>query len=476
MGNGVDLGNLVTSTTNPLTGGIKKMYSGSREFVPALERGLKSIGARPGIDIFGPNTSGVTITPSAGSGCTITASGTVTVDGETYYRIAANATSATNNYVELAITGMPTYRGDTATLEFMGSMGVGAIVTPYLGTAGYAQFVTSNFVEQAPTGRSCYFHQGRRQHAIKQADWTKNGFTGNFAASAVGDMVWTVCKIRITVPNATAIDLNFRSLRVGGTRGKGSICVVTDDGYDSVYNLAAPLFESYGIPLTIAVIPPKVGTAGYMTLAQLKELIDRGHSCVAHGPMLNNTNLMDAPYTTTDARLADIAASVAYCKSNGLLTPDAEKCYVWPEGRYATAAGEADLLHAFIDAGYKHGRSIGNIQGVYTGIHGSALSPRAGLRYIWPIIGHTYAGASNTPDDAAETTNVNGIVTQIQNLATYGLNGHLMTHKFVARGAATAGGIELEMDRAATIAAAIKSQADAGKLTPVTMDQMVDPI
>lgn len=273
-----------------------------------------------------------------------------------------------------------------------------------------------------------------------------------------------------------ACDLNFRNLRVGGARGKGTICVVTDDGYDSVYNLAAPMFESYGIPITVAVIPTKVGTAGYMTLAQLRDLVYRGHSCVAHGPLQNNTNLMDAPYTTTSDRLADIAASVAYCKQNGLLTADGEKCYVWPEGRYATAAGEPDLLHAFIDAGYKHARSIGNIQGAYVGIHGSALSTRAGLRQVWPILGHTYAGASNAFDDAAETTNIGNIVTQINNLATYGLNGHLMTHKYVARGAATAGGIEIEMDRAATLAAAIKVQVDAGKLVAVTMDQMVIPV
>lgn len=465
----------MTAQTDSLTGRIEKLAASGDELYPSRERGLKGISARPGKDLFGPSVSGVTITPSAGAGCTITTSEAVTVDGEQWYRIAANATSATNNYIELTLGGIAPYRGDAATLEFMGSMGVGTIITPYLGTAAYAQFVTANFVEQVATGRSPQFHQGRRQHIVRQDGWTKNGFAGVFAASAVGDMVWTVCKIRITVPNGLACDLNFRSLRIGGARGKGTICVVTDDGYDSVYNLAAPMFESYGIPITVAVIPTKVGAAGYMTLAQLQDLVARGHSCVAHGPLLNNTNLMDAPYVSTADRLADIASSVAYCKQNGLLTADGEKCYVWPQGRYATDAGESDLLHGFVDAGYKHARSIGNINGTYVGIHGSALSPRAGLRQLWPIVGHTYAGASNTADDATETTNINGIVTQIQNLATYGLNGHLMLHKFVARGAAAAGGIEIEMDRCATLAAAIKTQMDAGKLVPVTMDQMVDP-
>ena len=449
-------------------GNVQVAGPGGQPLVPTYNRGLKRLARQTGIELFGPSASGVTVTPAAGSGCTITKSGAVTVDGETWYNLAANATSATNNFVELTLGGIAPFSADSALLEFQGSMGIGTIITPYLGTAGFAQFVTSNFVEQAPTGKSERFNQARRAHYVNDTNWTKNGFTGTFASTTTREMVWTVCKVRIAIPNGMSCNLNFRSLRVGCRKGKGTICVVADDGYDSVYRYAAPLFESYGIPLTMAIIPPKVGTAGYMTEAQLQQLKARGHLCVAHGPLKNDTNLFDAPYVGTEDRLADITAARDWLVARGLTTPLGAKCYIWPEGKYATTAGEADLLQAVRDAGFTHGRSVAPQGGLY----GGAISDRSALRLLWTTIGHAYAGATNTPDDANETTNIDAIVTSIQNLGTYGLDAHLMLHKFVPRGTATSGGIEIEMDRLKTILDAINTQVQAGKLEAITMDQL----
>lgn len=422
-----------------------------------------------GVELFGPS-SAATITPSAGAGATIQSSGAVVIGGETYYNIQATAISATNNFVELTLGGIPPYLADHCTLEWRATMAVGAIVSPYMGTAGYAQFVSNNFVEQAPTGRSELFNEGLRSHSTREDQWIKTGFSGTFATTLVREMDWRVAKIRITIPNGTSINFNLRSMRVGCRRGVGTICFVADDGYDSVHRLALPLFESFGIPLTSCIIPPKVGQAGYMTEAQLRDMVDRGHALVPHGPLQNNTNLFDAPYTTTAQRVADVQASAQWLRDRNLCTEKQARCYVWPEGRYAAAgSGGTELVEALQAAGFTHARSVAS-GGPANSLYLNSISDRCNTRMLWPIVGHTYAGATNTADDAAETTNINNIVGRIQAAGTYGQDAHVMLHKFVARGAAAAGGIDIEVDRLRTLLAAAAAEVQAGRLRAVTMD------
>lgn len=424
-----------------------------------------------GIELFGP-TSANTMTPSAAAGATIQSSGVVTINGEPYYNIQATGISASNNWIELSVTGLSPYLADHCTLEFRGDMTVGAIVTPYMGTAAYAQFVTANFVEQAPTGRSEMFNAGLRSHNVREDLWTKNGFSGAFATTLIREMDWRVAKIRVTIPNGGTINLNFRSMRVGCRRGVGRICFVADDGYDSVHRLALPLFESFGIPLTGCIIPPKVGTAGYMTEAQLRDMVNRGHALVPHGPLQNNTNLFDAPYTTTAQRVADAQASAQWLLDRGLCTPRQARCYIWPEGRYAVAgSGSTELIEALQAVGFTHGRSIA-VAGPANSVYANSLSDQCNTRMLWPILGHTYAGATNTADDAAETTNITTIAGRITALGTYGQDGHVMLHKFVARGAAAAGGIDIEVDRLRTLLAAAAAEIQAGRLVAVKMDAL----
>lgn len=422
-----------------------------------------------GIELFGPSSAAM-ITPSAGAGATIQSSSVVSINGEQHYNIQATAISAVSNYVELTLTGIDPFVADHCTVEWRGSMPVGAIVTPYFGTAGYAQFVTNTFAEQAPTGNSELFNDGLRSFSTREDQWTKNGFSGVFASSLIREMNFSLAKVRFTIPNGFSININLRSVRAGCRKGIGRIVFVADDGYDSVHRLALPLFESFGIPLTSCIIPPNVGQTGYMTEAQLRNMVQRGHALVPHGPIQNNTNLFDAPYTTTAQRLADAQASAQWLLDRGLCTARQARCYVWPQGFYAASgSGSVELLEAMQAAGFTHARSVssGNAsKSLYLG----SLSTRCSTRMLWPIIGHTYAGASNTPDDAAETTNINNIVSRIQAVGTYGQDAHVMLHKFVARGAATAGSIEIEIDRLRTILATVATEVKAGRLAAVTMD------
>jgi hypothetical protein len=67
---------------------------------------------------------------------------------------------------------------------------------------------------------------------------------------------------------------------------------------------------------------------------------------------------------------------------------------------------------------------------------------------------------------------VNRIIATIQEVADSGVDAFLMLHKVVGRGAATSGGIEIEVDRLAAIAAAIQTEVAASKLECVTMPEL----
>lgn len=68
------------------------------------------------------------------------------------------------------------------------------------------------------------------------------------------------------------------------TEQKGHVVFVMDDGWETQYTAAYPLFKKYGFPACIAVIPAAVGTDRYLSYQQLGNLYLDGWD------MLNHTN------------------------------------------------------------------------------------------------------------------------------------------------------------------------------------------
>ena len=297
------------------------------------------------------------------------------------------------------------------------------------------------------------------------ADWTKNGYS-----NATNVQAWVNAKLRINVTNGQTVVFALRSMRAGVAKAKGRLAIVADDGYTSWLRLGVPILEQYGLKSTMSIITDEVGNTpgGYASLSDLLAYVARGNECVAHGPLENNTNLFTSPYTTTAQRVADMQAARDYLISNNLTGSYGSRCYVFPQGQYASTSGEADLLDAMQSAGFVLGRAA--VAGTSTpstrSQHVRALSPLCHQRLTLPILGHTYAGLAATADDANETTNINALITSIQALATNGSDGTLMLHKVVARGAATggAGTVEIETDRLIALCDAIKTLVNAGTL------------
>lgn len=450
--------------TDPVTGGIS--LNAASKLFPLGQSGT------PYTDLFAPG-NGVTPIASVGAGASLGSSGFVTVDGEQWFKVTATGTAGSNNYFEIAIPTFNPASADTAIVEYMTDGSLGSPMTVYLGTAAYAIFATATRPLSASNSSDPFQNSGYRAATIHKSLWTKNSYTRDTI-----EQLWTVGKLRVTVTNGSTRDFYLRSFRIGVSSRKGRLCVIADDGYDSFYKSGVPILDRFGIKSTMAIIADKIGAANYVTASQLQQYVGSGNYVVAHGPIGGSGNLWTT-YTTNAERIADINYHRDTLIAAGLMPdPRSKKCYVFPQGVYNDGTGEVSLLNDMRDEGYELCRSAG----AYPNKSGSLAMHVFGLRNVstgshsrmcLPIIGHDYNGASNTADDANETTNVNRIITTIQDVADCGLDAFLMLHKVVARGAATSGGIEIESDRLNAIAAAIQTQVAAGKLETVGMPEFI---
>lgn len=370
--------------------------------------------------------------------------------------------------------------GTNAEIKFPGLIGAMAGGDAFLTVDG--SYSTSNV-----DNITCYVSQDATGYAKGWANTIQYGFTApvnnpkeqgsansyffkrannsNFGSPTypayVADM-----KLRITPRAALAATVYIYAFGFADRFPKGRICVVWDDGYDSMFKLGYDSFASRGIKQTLSVIGSSQGTAGASNINQLRSFIGAGNALVTHGPWPNAGagNLLTAyPGSTnpvSDA-VADMVQNRNYLADNGLLVPGADVCYVWPQGVFQQAGGDLAILDAAIAAGFTFGRSAST----------SAYAWRADAlpkynRLATPIIGHTWAGTT-----ATEATNITAIGTSISGLSTDRSDAMLMLHRVqpttTADGSMSSIGIrhgDLE-----TIAAAIKTGIDAGTLESVTM-------
>lgn len=442
-------------------------------------------GGSRGISIMEPG-SGVTptVTP-AGTGWSLTSSGFETVDGESWFKVVMTGTGGGVGQMDLILTGLRPFAADSLAVEYMTDHGQGSPLNANLSVD--TNFTTSVGVftngrnMSAPNGGDPLMHSGRNSVV-----WTKGGMSvqgASFVISASEPVIskpWTAVRIRRAINNITGtMTFWLRSIRAGVHSRKGRLAIVADDGYHSWFRLGVPILARYGIVSTAGIIASGVGvnTApanGNATLEELQRYVAEGNFCVPHGPNSGDASLflgtLAGGVERTADRVADMVATRNYLLANGLATADGANCYVWPQGTYSVA-GETNLLDAAYAAGFRLARCANAYPLLLPKV--SALSPRSHTRLTLPIIGHTYAGTTNSPDNAAETTNINNLIGYIQNIAAAGCDGILMLHRVVNRGQAAAGGIDIETDRLAALCAAIQPLMAAGTLDCVGLPDLM---
>ena len=447
----------------------------------------RPVGRPRGVVLYGPD-AGYNPAPSAvvgQSGVTVTSSGLVTVDGEQWFEVQATNASGSTSSFEIRWTGMMPYSADSATIEF-------SVDNPQSCPSGVSLFMArASYSAYALAGKSWSLikttvatdiHLGRMSIAIKAGDWTKAGYTG----STINE-VWSDAKLNIGLVAGASIVFRLRSVRLGVSRKKGRIAIVDDDGYANFFRIGVPILQKYGLKSSAAMIPAIWGnnagsTSEVAKLPTFQEYVRQGNQCIAHGPQKSPwTNMFSAPYPTTQSRIDEMLSVIKILVDNDLTDYWGAKCYIFPQGVYNSGAGEVDLLEAMLANGIymARGAQVDNNILASRPLFLDGLSIRNHKRLIMPIIGHQFAGGTAgtaaAADDAAETANVNKIITAIQDLAAAGSDMTLMLHRVVAPGTITTGpsSVDIETHRLDAICAAIKVEIDAGRLDDVLFSDFV---
>ena len=90
---------------------------------------------------------------------------------------------------------------------------------------------------------------------------------------------WLEPRVRYLAENGyrtVACDEIARYVIAGVVPGPKTIALTFDDAWENTYDVAFPLLKQYGFRAVLYAIPARVGQAGFMTWAQLRELSESG--------------------------------------------------------------------------------------------------------------------------------------------------------------------------------------------------------
>ena len=84
---------------------------------------------------------------------------------------------------------------------------------------------------------------------------------------------WHMAYLKKHQFNVLPLSTLVRMIQEGKPMPRKSVVITFDDGYDDNYQYAFPVLRKYGFPATIFVITDIVNAEGYLTTAQLKEML-----------------------------------------------------------------------------------------------------------------------------------------------------------------------------------------------------------
>lgn len=309
--------------------------------------------------------------------------------------------------------------------------------------------------------------------------WWRKGGQGNLTAGPTYPATIGQIKLRIVPRAGLAATVYIYGFALAAPQAKGRICVGWDDGYRSMFDLGYDIFASRGIKQTLAVIGSAQDSGGsYSYTSNLQAFVAAGNALVAHGPWPNQGagNLYSAypgSLNPVQDAIDDMKRHRQWLADRSLLVPYADRCYVWPQGQFQQAANDTTLLDAALAAGFTLCRGTTNLVGTSLYPQGVQIDTLSKYnRLACPVIGHLWAGTT-----AAEATNITNITTAISNLAASRGDAFLMLHRVMPSttndaGMGAASNITIRQSDLDTIAAAIKTQVDAGTLETVTMPEL----
>ena len=329
----------------------------------------------------------------------------------------------------------------------------------YVGDAGYNNFFLANMsVSGVTLGQYDGYHVvapepasfGARVSA--SARWAIGG-----GAPVFGTTTFTQSKIRITPEAGKSTSVTIFGMWINHASSQPRICITADDGKATQYTDMLPVLEKYSLRGSFAIIGDLVGTAGYMTLTQLTDLVTRGHECIVHGPIGGAGSL--ANYSNYTDILRDVTFHRDYLIKNGLAKNGSEKIYVFPQGRHALSRGDTAIMRALSDAGFV---------GARVADYAHASKPAGPLfkrqAMMCNIVGHMYEAGD-------EAGNIANVIARIQSSVSQGKNAILMFHDFGS--GVPANSIGIQNSNFEQICAAINALENAGTAQNALLSEVV---
>lgn len=190
--------------------------------------------------------------------------------------------------------------------------------------------------------------------AITDGEWVPIAFDFNNASSTGAPNRAAITDLRFRIQDdgtgtKVTVQLNGVSIVPNAATPfpNGVATIWWDDVFTDAYTLGRPRMDLYNFPGVCCPIIEKIGTSGYLTLAQLKALqVNNGWQVVPHA---YTTAAHDNRFSTLTAAQVDdeIGRSLDYLASNGFEELDS---FAYPGGIWSTDVGttaEASALKFF---------------------------------------------------------------------------------------------------------------------------------
>ena len=296
-----------------------------------------------------------------------------------------------------------------------------------------------------------WFTRAPGKDADAARPWTVAGGSPVF-----GTTTFTHLRVRMNITTGQTPWVEFYGMEYAADVDVPAFVLTVDDGYADNYTIGAPAFERYGMRGSFAIIADLIGTAGYMTWEQLRDLRDRGHECVVHGCKDGVANL--SLLSGYDAILADVSYHRQALIDNGLNVRGSANCYVYPQGIFERSARDTDIRRALEAAGFVAGRAANQ-----------TIAEQARCRFgvdPWQInvFGHAW---TNEP---AEAANISALQGRITAGATDKRDNVLMLHKFVTGTAAAA--IEIQESNLNLLLSTAAASIGAGSMKNMLLSEL----
>jgi len=316
-------GNVVTTTTDPVTGGNSFFVNGKSAGIVTKE--AISVGAL----LTDWSNGTLATTGSTGTGFAFALDSTVTLFGKPTAKCTFPSDASAQTFIGKITLTNPIRLRDVQVvhvpIQYTSSNGAGGVGNPFqlwLQTSTSKsirlQMLWASGTSNPALGSAGVWHTYSFQRGSSQIIGT-----GTFADFDTANEAITAVHI-VQATTGAAANTNpvwVGEIRADAKRIRGRVSIVMDGEYSSQYSLIHPLLSAAGLRASFAITTTDIGLSGRMTAAQLDEMNTYGHEMIHHTYNATKSagyvNATDWP--TSLVITEDIRAQWAYFRSRGWL-------------------------------------------------------------------------------------------------------------------------------------------------------------